>query len=327
MEKQIRWRLYACAGVVALLLMLVSQLGPNHKNKLLRYTAFLSQERASVMARESSKKEGAGLKYHDQVAVLMFHNIDPTAKNGDSITPAQFAADIDELQRNHIQFITLNQFRKYMRGGEVPQNAAMITFDDGYESYYKYAYPILKERNIGGVCFVITGALSKNAVVYTPHMTRDQILQMTQDDPNMEVQPHTNALHYKVDRIHDAFTGYKTIKGVKETKQQYLERINNDIEYCIEQLVPLNANPIDSFAYPYGLYNTDAIRTLKKHGLKYAFTTKSGIVNRTSNLMLLPRINGGSPKITPEKLFHSIELAVTPPTSVMKSILQQFTIA
>ncbi|OPA74569.1 hypothetical protein BVG16_22640 [Paenibacillus selenitireducens] len=330
MEKQTRWRLYACGAAVALMLVCVAQFGPNHKNKLMRYTAFQSPPGHSVLPRVSEKSphlqhvKEPGLDYHDQVAVLMFHNIDPEARNNDSITPDQFRADLDELQRNHINFITLEQFRKYMQGGEIPNNAALITFDDGYESYYKFAYPILKERQLGGVCFVITGDLNGSAVVYTPHMTKEEIQHMTLDDPDMEVQPHTNALHYKVDRIHDALTGYVTTKGVRETKQQYLERIDKDTELSIEQLKPLNMHPIDSFAYPYGLYNVDAIRTLKSHGIRYAFTTKSGAVNRTSNPMLLPRINGGSSKITPEALYHSIEVAVSPPTSILKSILKQF---
>lgn len=38
----------------------------------------------------------------------------------------------------------------------LPENAALITFDDGYESFYRLAWPILKSMNISSVVFVPT---------------------------------------------------------------------------------------------------------------------------------------------------------------------------
>jgi peptidoglycan/xylan/chitin deacetylase (PgdA/CDA1 family) len=68
----------------------------------------------------------------------------------------------------------------------------------------------------------------------------------------------------------------------------------------------LNAHPIDTFAYPYGLYNSSAIQVLKQLGVHYAFTTKSGMVSKKSDPMILPRINAGSPQVSPSTLYKSI---------------------
>jgi peptidoglycan/xylan/chitin deacetylase (PgdA/CDA1 family) len=244
--------------------------------------------------------------YQNKVSVLMFHDIEPRSVNNDIITPEQFGAKLDYLLRHNFHFITLQQFRNYMGGSQLPDNAVLVTFDDGYESFYKYAYPIMKKRGISGVCFVITGDFSKGALVYTPHMTLKEIKDMIHQDTNTEVQAHTNHLHYKINRNQDALTGKLIVKGVRESKQEYISRIALDLTLCINQLKILNAHPIDTFAYPFGLYNSSAIQVLKQLGVHYAFTTKSGMVSQKSDPMILPRINAGSPQDSPSILYKSI---------------------
>jgi hypothetical protein len=77
------------------------------------------------------------LLYQNQVSVLMFHDIEPLSVNNDTITPEQFGAKLDYLLSRNFHFITLQQFRNYMAGNQLPDNAVLVTFDDGYESFYK----------------------------------------------------------------------------------------------------------------------------------------------------------------------------------------------
>jgi biofilm PGA synthesis lipoprotein PgaB len=244
--------------------------------------------------------------YQNKVTVLMFHDIEPISINNDIITPVQFEAKLDYLLQHNFHFITLQQFRDYMGGGQLPDNAVLVTFDDGYESFYKYANPIMKKRGISGVCFVVTGDFSKGALVYTPHMTLNEIKDMIHQDTNTEVQAHTDKLHYKINRTQDALTGKLVVKGVRQSKLQYISRITLDLTICINKLKALNAHPIDTFAYPYGLYNSSAIQVLKQLGVHYAFTTKSGMVSKKSDPMILPRINAGSPQVSPSTLYKAI---------------------
>ncbi|WP_322922974.1 polysaccharide deacetylase family protein [Paenibacillus campi] len=244
--------------------------------------------------------------YDDHVAVLMYHDMSATEKGGDIITPDQFAAQLDFLRSKGMNFITLQQFRSFMKGGSVPENAVLVTFDDGYENFYTTAYPIMKERGISGVSFVITGDFSKGALVYTPHMTRQEIKRMIAADPNTEVQVHTNHLHYKTSATTDALTAPLVKHGTKESPGEYLARISTDLSTCIDQLKTLNAHPIDSFAYPYGLYTPEVQQIAKDEGIKYAFTTTLGLASRNDNPLAIPRINGGSPLVSPQRLYASI---------------------
>ncbi|WP_052098332.1 polysaccharide deacetylase family protein [Paenibacillus stellifer] len=244
--------------------------------------------------------------YRNKVAVLMYHDINPTQKGGDIITPDRFAEQLDFLRSKGMNFISLQQFRLFMQGGEVPENAVMVTFDDGYENFYTTAYPIMRERNIPGVSFVITGDFSKGAVVNTPHMTRQEIADMIRSDPAMEVQPHTDRLHYKTGVRTDALTAPLVRNGIAESPQQYAERITADLNRCIGTLKPMNAHPVDTFAYPYGLYTPEVQRIVRQSGIRYAFTTSLGLAERSDDPLAIPRINGGSPLVSPQRLFASI---------------------
>ncbi|MBY9080270.1 polysaccharide deacetylase family protein [Paenibacillus sp. HN-1] len=244
--------------------------------------------------------------YRNKVAVLMYHDINPTERGGDIITPDRFAEQLDFLRSKGMNFISLRQFRSFMQGGEIPENAVMVTFDDGYENFYTTAYPIMRERNIPGVSFVITGDFSPGAVVNTPHMTRQEIADMIRTDPDMEVQPHTDRLHYKTSRTTDALTAPLVKNGIAESEQQYVERITADLNRCIGDLKPMNAQPIDTFAYPYGLYTPEVQRVIKQAGIRYAFTTTLGLAERGDDPLAIPRINGGSPLVSPQRLFASI---------------------
>ncbi|WPP40099.1 polysaccharide deacetylase family protein [Paenibacillus hunanensis] len=244
--------------------------------------------------------------YDDHVAVLMYHDMSSTEKGGDIITPDLFAAQLDFLRSKGMNFITLEQFRSFMEGAPIPENAVLVTFDDGYENFYTTAYPIMKERGISGVSFVITGDFSKKAMVYTPHMTRQEIQSMLAADPNTEVQPHTNHLHYKTSETTDALTAPLVTDGVTESPGTYLARISGDLASCIDQLKSLNKRPVDTFAYPYGLYTPEVQEVVKDAGIKYAFTTTLGLASRNDDPYAIPRINGGSPLVSPQRLFASI---------------------
>lgn len=275
---------------------------------VLHATHWASAKPRAVAGRPRARAgEGDPLLYRGKVAVLMWHHLDPKERGGDIVTPKLFAAQLDELLARGIHFITLQQFRDFKeRGAAVPDNAALITFDDGYESFYKYAYPILQQRGLGGVCFVITGDMRPNAPIYTPHMTPAEITDMVNADSKIEVQAHTDALHYKTDRGHDGLTAYLVVRGARETKADHAARIAQDTERCVNTLRRLNLHPIDTFAYPYGLSDSVAEQVLEQAGIRLAFTVAPGLVDAGTDPMRMPRINGGSPSVSAAGLYAAI---------------------
>ncbi len=252
--------------------------------------------------------------YQDQIAVLLYHHIDDQAQSGSTITTALFREQLSHLKQQGFQFITFQQFKRFMEGGEVPDNAVLVTFDDGYSSFYTNAYPVLKQLSVPAVHFIITKDLENPHHSRIPSLSKEQIMEMTGPGDFIEVQTHTNNLHSK--QAEKAYlttrlmTDGKAADGKAEEEAAYRDRIVADIQTSIEKLTPLQANTIDALAYPFGIYHKQATELVKQAGIRYAFTVQPGILERDMDPYQIPRINAGGPWITPDMLMEKIQSQV-----------------
>lgn len=253
-------------------------------------------------------KKGAS-HYQDEVAVLLYHHIDDQSQSEGTITPALFQEQLSYLKQQGYKFITFQQFKEFMQGEEVPDNAVLVTFDDGYASFYHHAYPILKALSVPAVHFIITKDLDDPHKTRIPSLSKEQIMEMTANSDFIEVQSHTNNLHAKQsNKAH--LTNRLTLVDKAEEESDYKARIVQDIRTSIDKLKPLQAYPVDSLAYPFGSYNRQAIDLVQQAGIRYGFTVQPGIAERDVDPYQIPRINAGGPWITPDLLMESIESQV-----------------
>jgi len=93
------------------------------------------------------------------VPVLMYHSISdgpgPTC-----IAPAVFRRQMDALEESGYRVVALATLRSWMReGGELPQRAAVLTFDDGFLDFATAAFPELKQRGWPATVFLPVGHL------------------------------------------------------------------------------------------------------------------------------------------------------------------------
>ncbi|MCS7462567.1 polysaccharide deacetylase family protein [Paenibacillus doosanensis] len=251
--------------------------------------------------------------YKDQVAVIMYHHVDDDAKSAGTITTKLFEDQLTYLKNKGYQFITLQQFRDYMQGAKVPHNAVLVTFDDGYESFYVNAYPILKHMRIPAVNFVITGDLENPLASYIPSLSKDEIVEMTTDTNFIDAQCHSNSFHYKLPDGSAALLGRIVTDGKKETEEQYKQRVLGDTQACVAKLGELYPGPIDAYAYPFGFYDNKTIDYIGQGGMKYAFTIVPEMATRDEDPMQIPRINAGNSAVTPEVLDSSIMRRIVAP--------------
>lgn len=91
------------------------------------------------------------LKSGKGVACLMYHNV--FSKTSDGIISK------DEFER-HMEYIkdmkTFKMEELESIGYKLPENAILVTFDDGYRNNYTNAFPILKKYNIKATIFLNT---------------------------------------------------------------------------------------------------------------------------------------------------------------------------
>ncbi|MNH86823.1 Poly-beta-1,6-N-acetyl-D-glucosamine N-deacetylase precursor [compost metagenome] len=247
------------------------------------------------------------LYYEDQVAVLMYHHVHDQDTSSGTITTQLFRDQLQFLRDKGYHFITLNEFKQYMQGANVPKNAVLVTFDDGYQSFYTQAYPILRDLLVPAVNFVITADIDDPMASYIPSMSEEQITDMTHATNYIDAQCHTDSLHYKLPNGQAALEGRVEQDGTIETEEAYKQRVSSDTNSCRQKLTKLNPQPIDSLAYPFGITNKLATSLVEQAGIKYAFTIVPSMATRDVDQLRIPRINAGSPHITPELLHHTVQ--------------------
>ena len=233
-------------------------------------------------------------EFKNQLAVIMYHHVNDKDVSANTITRKLFRDQLSNLLNKGYHFVNLAETKSFLQGGEITDKAVLVTFDDGYESFYNNAYPILKSLNIPAVNFDITNTLS-NPKVNIPKLSASEIKFMIQDSPLIEIQCHTDSLHVKTSERKTLLVTRLSDKGKDETAADYYTRVSNDTKACIKKLEPLNRGVIDTYAYPYGISSKAAIEAISDSGIKYAFTIDSRMTTRKTNIMKIPRINAGGP--------------------------------
>ncbi|MCZ8522690.1 MULTISPECIES: polysaccharide deacetylase family protein [Paenibacillus] len=260
---------------------------------------------AAVLLLAVSAYPVGALTHRDQVAILTYHHISETQKSSVTITPELFRRQLTYLLGQGYAFITMQQFREYRTGGSVPKRAVLVTFDDGYESFYEYAYPVLRELGIPAVNFVVTEDLGEGPPPMIPAISAQQIRQIASETDLIEFQCHSHRLHKKKDGK-PLLTTRQQEEGAEESQEAYRSRIRSDTESCIQELQQLVPQPVDAYAYPFGMYTAEASELIGSAGIRYGFTVSSRMSDRSDDPMQIPRINAGNPSIDPEQLDKTI---------------------
>jgi len=125
------------------------------------------------------------------VPILMYHHIsDFVPKNNLlelslTVSSELFAQQMDYLKEQGYHTITFNQFFAALYyGGPLPSRPIILTFDDGYDDVYHYAFPILQAHGFSGMFYIITGVVG-----WKGYLNWDEIRSMLTG--GMQIGSHT----------------------------------------------------------------------------------------------------------------------------------------
>lgn len=231
-----------------------------------------------------------------KIPVLTYHHILPQdyinsynwSNNSAILSLEAFKEQMDFLYNNGFYTATLNELESFLDGKiDLPKKTVVITFDDGYLSNAKYAYPIMQQYNFKGTIFVIGSAANVEQLNFEPStiqfISTNEIYKYTDV---FDFECHTYDLH-RMDKDQKPML-------TSSDKKIILDDLTNNKNL-------LNA---DYFAYPYGYYNMKTTGYLKEVGYKMAFTTKEGYVTSFSNRYKLPRFSVTQQNMPIDKLME-----------------------
>ena len=190
-----------------------------------------------------------------KVPVLLYHNFVTTVLEVDSDnfnyinTPQSFEENIKTLIENGYTIISMQDLADSDQGKkELPSKPIIITFDDGYYSNYEYIYPILKKYNVKASIFIITDKVGKE-IDGIKYLGWEECLEM-QNSGLVEIFSHSKK-HVFYNKL-----------PVRELRDDVIESYELIEEH-------LGKQDLKVFAYPYGAYTEETVRTLKNNGIDF----------------------------------------------------------
>lgn len=222
--------------------------------------------------------------------IVMYHHIlkEQARLNQYTISPAELRSDLQYLKDGGYTPIVVADLLAFVKGeAELPEKPVMITFDDGYESFHEYAFPILKEFGFKSVFSVVGtyadqySAADDHHIRYS-HCTWNQ-LALLQASGLVEIQNHSYNLHLNENGRHGS------MMKAGEDAEGYRKLLSTDLGK-LQALceVELGSTPT-AFTYPFGRVSTQALPILKELGFSAALTCEEKINHLTGD---------------PEQLYH-----------------------
>jgi peptidoglycan/xylan/chitin deacetylase (PgdA/CDA1 family) len=195
--------------------------------------------------------DAATILSRTEVPILCYHQV-RDYKPSDSKTAKDYIVPVDAFREqmklladSGYTTILPNQLHEYLvTGKELPAKPVLITFDDTRLDQYTAALPELNKHNFKGAFFIMTVSLGKPG-----YMSKEQVKQLADEGHTIgsHTYDHKNVKTYTVD--------------------DWVEQVQKPSQ----QLQTITGKPVEYFAYPFGLWNKDAIAKLKDHDFKGVF--------------------------------------------------------
>src|SRR5215208_1509863 len=102
------------------------------------------------------------------VPILTYHDIAPAAKGRMVMGAKGFEEQMRYLKTNGYRVITLKEYVEFISlQRQLPKKSVLITFDDGYRSFLRYGYPVLKELGFSATLFIYTDYVAAGGNAFT----------------------------------------------------------------------------------------------------------------------------------------------------------------
>ena len=201
---------------------------------------------------------GVSSDEYQTVPILCYHRFGGAA-NKMSVSPSNFAAQLEWLTTNDYHVIRLSQLVGFLQGREaLPKRAVVITIDDGYESVYRHALPALRKYKVPATLFAYTDFLGAGDALTWPQ------LQEMASSGLVDIQAHSKSHRNLIER------------SAGETDERYRQNMEAEVKVPREVLEKRLPVKVRYYAYPYGDANELVLDILGRQHYELAVTVNPG---------------------------------------------------
>ena len=277
---------------IFILILFLVLLGPK---EVFSEDLFESMENIIAQTVSQTKTEENEIKYKS-IPILTFHHIE---EGEDSIlTPEAFAQYMYDIKEAGYETVFYKDLLSFLNGqSDLPDKPIIVTFDDGYESNYIYAYPLLKKLNMKAEIAVVGYTVGfdlypETAIRIIPHFTWLQAMEMVSSG-SININSHSYNLHQHAATGKDV-TRLGVVRKEGESKSEYVKLLQADA-IAANRAIKNNLGYDNLvYTYPYGACDEMTEAVLKDVGIAVTVTNAFGISDiergNLDSLRLLKRL-------------------------------------
>lgn len=176
------------------------------------------------------------------------------------VAPDRFEQQLDWLAKNGWRVLRLSELSGFLSGRQaLPPKSVVITIDDGYESVYRYAFPLLKKYGFTATLFVYSDFIGAR-----DGLSWAQLQEMASSEV-IDIQSHSKSHRNLIERRNG------------ETETSYRSAIDSEVRQPRALLEKrLQGVRVRHFAYPFGDANELVLETMGKAEQELGVTVNPG---------------------------------------------------
>lgn len=184
------------------------------------------------------------------IPLLAYHHLVPSEFNrhtqaAEVTTPEQFEKDLVYLRDEGYTAIFFGDLLDALDGKKtLPSKPVVVFFDDGYQSNYVYAWPLLKKYGVKATINAITSWVTEKAAPFDPtnitFLSWEQIKEMV-DSGVIDIQSHTHDLHRHI-------SGQPVVKLADE------QQLRQDFTKSKQLIEKHTGKSVTVLSYPFAAY-------------------------------------------------------------------------
>jgi peptidoglycan/xylan/chitin deacetylase (PgdA/CDA1 family) len=215
----------------------------------------------------------------DRIPVIIYHRLVSDEdlmlcrKFSYVVSLSNFEQQMRYLKEEGYVPIDLNDYLFYKEHPhDLPEKPVIISFDDGYENNYRYAFPILKKYGFKAVIYSIT---DPDAPLFLQFELPEKLLSPEQmkelSDNGISIQGHTATHPY-----------------LKEIDEKGIYR---ELTECKEIIEKITGKPVVHMAVPYGSMDDRLFKIARDVGYKTLSIPGKGTINLASDPYDIKRLS------------------------------------
>lgn len=210
-----------------------------------------------VIPKSETNRIGVFSNGYQVVPIISYHRFGE-GKGRLSVSREQFIEQMEFLKHHRYRPITLQDLNAFLRAEKsIPMRSVVLTIDDGYQSVYEIAFPILVKYGYPATVFVYTDYIGMGGLTWQ----------------QMKEMEATGLFSFQA---HSKTHANLNVRSKFESIQQYQARLRDEVRLPVKKLEKkMNINVV-GYAYPFGAVNRMVVDELKKGGYEIGATVRRG---------------------------------------------------